>query len=314
MRADTTVLTELGQLDEAIQSAMRGHRYRELAGMPSCIAEKAAHLTIPVVNGSSESNVFIISGIGPELILGPDCVDNPASQRFLASDIYYAARETFRGAHPREPLPAGLCSCINRFDLDSTMSAKQLRLSGFNVLALAFCHNSPHAPSLVEALTNLCVAEKHTLLLAGGCRPCRLISMPAHKDRDATYAGVKAVNAEWLAKIGTGKILVRNIALSQKGLGRDAQRSIADAIPGCEGFFTSLRHGRQTPRFIVVGRWTPATSTKKSPAHMGAFIVESSAVANLAPPIKPAAMHNAGTPSGRTPSKPNANPGQGPTR
>ena len=314
VRADTTTITELGQLDEAIQSAMRGHRYREFAGMPSCITEKAAHLTIPAVNGSSESNSFIISGIGPELILGPDCVDDPASQRFLASDIYYAARETFRGAHPGEPLPAGLCSCTNRFDLDSTMSAKQLRLSGSNILALAFCLNSPHTPSLVEALTTLCVTEQHTLLLAGGCRPCKLISMPTHKDRDATYASIKGVNAEWLAKIGNEKILVRNIALSQKGLGREAQRNIADAIPGCEGFFTTLRHGRETPKFTVVARWTPATSTKKSPAHMGAFIVESSAVANLAPPIKPATTSNAGTSTGRTPSKPNNGPGQGPTR
>ena len=38
VQADKTVLMELGQLDDkALQSAVRGHRYRELVGIPQWI-------------------------------------------------------------------------------------------------------------------------------------------------------------------------------------------------------------------------------------------------------------------------------------
>ena len=79
---------EVGRLENTLFAILRtAGTYRGLHGMPAFMLEMV--LSIPPVNAVRERLTFIVRGISSKLILGDKEIDDTASLRALAWELYH---------------------------------------------------------------------------------------------------------------------------------------------------------------------------------------------------------------------------------
>ena len=133
---------DLSPASQKISTAPNSTRHRHLAIMDNnlyqVLAEKDSYRGLPhmpgfidtmtlsttSVNAVSEELELVIDGLSPKLIFVHKTDSDIPSTRLLAYDIYHAAKEAFKLAHPNAILPGGLANITNRFALSRLMGVQ----------------------------------------------------------------------------------------------------------------------------------------------------------------------------------------------
>jgi hypothetical protein len=132
-------------------------------------------ITTPHINDMNERLAFLIDGVGPRTLLGPEEWDNTDSYRHLGYLIFIALRECWKRSLPSSrPVPAELSRPQTRYSIMHLISTKKVRMKTpdgtptiHNMLGVVITQEEPHATVLRNAFTELCIENKHPLRIFG---------------------------------------------------------------------------------------------------------------------------------------------------
>ena len=131
-------------------------------------------ITTPNINDMNERLEFLIDGVGPRTILGPNEWDNTDTYRHLGYLILIALKDCWKRNMPTRPLPDELYRLQTRNQILHVISTKKVRMTTpentpkvHNMLGVVLTTTEPYTSILRNAFTELCITNKHPLQLFG---------------------------------------------------------------------------------------------------------------------------------------------------
>ena len=132
-------------------------------------------ITTPHINTINERLEFLIEGVGPRTLLGPEEYENSDTFRHLGFLIFFALRTCWKQNMPHtRPFPPDLANIMTRYDIMHVISTKKVRIRTpentpkiHNMLGVILTTTEPHATTLRNALHELCITQQHPLLIFG---------------------------------------------------------------------------------------------------------------------------------------------------
>jgi hypothetical protein len=132
-------------------------------------------ITTPHINTINERLEFLIEGVGPRTLLGPEEYENSDTFRHLGFLIFFALRTCWKqNMPPTRPFPPDLANIMTRYDIMHVISTKKVRIRTpentpkiHNMLGVILTTTEPHATTIRDALHELCITQQHPLLIFG---------------------------------------------------------------------------------------------------------------------------------------------------
>jgi hypothetical protein len=132
-------------------------------------------ITTPHINTINERLEFLIEGVGPRTLLGPEEYENSDTFRHLGFLIFFALRTCWKqNMPPTRTFPPNLANIMTRHDIMHIISTKKVRIRMpentpkiHNMLGVILTTTEPHATTLRDALHELCITQQHPLLIFG---------------------------------------------------------------------------------------------------------------------------------------------------
>ena len=136
---------------------------------------KFINISTPHINDMNERLEFLIDGVGPRTLLGPEEYDNTDSYRHLGYLLFIALRDCWKRSLPSSrPVPAELSRPQTRYSIMHLISTKKVRMKPpdgtptiHNMLGVVITQEEPHATVLRNAFNELCIENRHPLRIFG---------------------------------------------------------------------------------------------------------------------------------------------------
>jgi len=132
-------------------------------------------ITTPHINTINECLKFLIEGVGPRTLLGPEEYENSDTFCHLGFLIFFALRTCWKqNMPPTRPFPPNLANIMTQNDIMHVISTKKVCIRMpentpkiHNMLGVILTTTEPHATTLCNALHELCITQQHPLLIFG---------------------------------------------------------------------------------------------------------------------------------------------------